>query len=353
MESSKTQIFDQEHINNHINGAPLPKLTPDDNRSVMQPKGLQRLEELIFTEEAYTEKEQIADLVGDLSLSVKHLLTIQLNHPIYHRYVFEAARYELVRIIALGVTGFEHPVTDRSIPESAIALQAVSDGISLYYPLLEEDHAPLTQSLAKQFQEAVQFLEAHTDFDTFDRLAFLKDHINPLFANLLKAHKALGIPLPEEYYPTGQKFSIRYEAENIFDRQFINPFYFTEQLERQYSDATVKLGAYLFFDPILSHNLQQSCASCHQPSKAFTDGLAKSKANGADGEVNRNAPTVINAAYSRRLFYDLRAEKVEQQISHVVFNEKEFNTSFFEIFDRLNQSEEKPLETMQHIPHSD
>ncbi|MEO1418886.1 MAG: cytochrome c peroxidase [Bacteroidota bacterium] len=333
-------FYDQEHINNHINGAPLPKLTPDDNRSVMEPKGLQRLEELIFDEGAHAESQQIVRLVDDLGLAVRQLLTIQLKHPIYHRYVFEAARYELVRIMALGVTGFEHPMTDRSIPESAIALQAVSDGMALYGPLLRDEYAPLADQLEAQFVHAVAFLEENEDFDSFDRLTFLRSHLNPLFATLLKVHKALGIPLPEEYYPSGQKFSIRYDSENIFDPQFINPFYFSEQVEHQYSEEVVKLGAYLFFDPILSHNLQQSCASCHQPSKSFTDGLAKSRANGVDGEVNRNAPSVINAAYSHRLFYDLRAGSLEQQVSHVVFEEKEFNTNFFEIFERLNQSEE-------------
>ncbi|MEM6802960.1 MAG: cytochrome c peroxidase, partial [Bacteroidota bacterium] len=81
-------------------------------------------------------------------------------------------------------------------------------------------------------------------------------------------------------------------------------------------------------------------ASCHKPELAFTDGEKKSIARGFDGTVDRNAPTLINSAYSARLFLDLRAEKLEDQIHHVIFNEKEFNTNFFEVFDRLKQSDE-------------
>jgi len=38
----------------------------------------------------------------------------------------------------------------------------------------------------------------------------------------------------------------------------------------------VELGRHLFFDPILSSDSTQSCASCHDPELAFTDGLAVS-----------------------------------------------------------------------------
>src|SRR5262245_6887283 len=42
------------------------------------------------------------------------------------------------------------------------------------------------------------------------------------------------------------------------------------------SAAKVELGRHLFYDTRLSGNGTQSCASCHQQAKAFTDGLARS-----------------------------------------------------------------------------
>ena len=40
------------------------------------------------------------------------------------------------------------------------------------------------------------------------------------------------------------------------------------------SEAKVELGRYLFYDKQLSFNRQQSCASCHEQARAFTDGRA-------------------------------------------------------------------------------
>lgn len=58
--------------------------------------------------------------------------------------------------------------------------------------------------------------------------------------------------------------------------------------------ALVELGAALFVEPALSGNGTQSCASCHQAARAFTDG--RPTALGSTGEANvLNTPSVVNA----------------------------------------------------------
>ena len=57
--------------------------------------------------------------------------------------------------------------------------------------------------------------------------------------------------------------------------------------------ALIELGRLLFFDPRLSANRMQSCASCHQPELAYTD--ARRVAIGSTGEHHtRNVPTLTN-----------------------------------------------------------
>lgn len=66
------------------------------------------------------------------------------------------------------------------------------------------------------------------------------------------------------------------------------------------SEAKVDLGRFLFFDRRLSGNGSQSCASCHQQDKAFTDGFATSR--GSTGEfTHRSAQPLANVAYSPML----------------------------------------------------
>ncbi|MCH9696500.1 MAG: c-type cytochrome [Gammaproteobacteria bacterium] len=74
----------------------------------------------------------------------------------------------------------------------------------------------------------------------------------------------------------------------------------------------IALGKRLFFDKRLSANAKVSCASCHQPDKAFSDGLAK--ATGINGMVGqRNTPTILNAVFYTSFFHDGRADSLEQQ----------------------------------------
>ena len=76
--------------------------------------------------------------------------------------------------------------------------------------------------------------------------------------------------------------------------------------------AKVALGKNLFFDRRLSGNNRMSCASCHVPSKGFTDGQAFSI--GVKGhKLTRNTPTILNLGFQKELFWDGRAKSLEEQ----------------------------------------
>ena len=91
--------------------------------------------------------------------------------------------------------------------------------------------------------------------------------------------------------------------------------------ENPMSTAKVALGAKLFADTRLSMTGQHSCASCHSPERAFTDGLALSR--GATGEaLPLNAPTLLNVAYNASLGWrDANLRTLEQQMRGPLFNE--------------------------------
>jgi cytochrome c peroxidase len=74
----------------------------------------------------------------------------------------------------------------------------------------------------------------------------------------------------------------------------------------------IDLGAKLFADPRLSGNGRRSCASCHRPELAFTDG--RRRALGLSGApLRRNTPTLWNLAWSKHYFWDGRAPTLEAQ----------------------------------------
>ncbi|MBI1899345.1 MAG: c-type cytochrome [Acidobacteria bacterium] len=82
--------------------------------------------------------------------------------------------------------------------------------------------------------------------------------------------------------------------------------------DNPYSPEKVELGKLLYFDRRLSADGTVSCASCHHPRFAFTDGQPVS--TGIKGQKGgRSAPTVINRAYSLAQFWDGRAATLEAQ----------------------------------------
>jgi cytochrome c peroxidase len=90
--------------------------------------------------------------------------------------------------------------------------------------------------------------------------------------------------------------------------------------------ARVALGQKLFFEPRLSGDGSVSCATCHDPARAFTDGRPLSV--GIHGRVGqRNAPTVLNALYNKTQFWDGRVNTLEQQAALPITNPFEMGSA--------------------------
>lgn len=97
----------------------------------------------------------------------------------------------------------------------------------------------------------------------------------------------------------------------------------------------MELGKILFFDTRLSINHQQSCASCHNPSKGFGDGLALGI--GTKGNVlGRNTPHLYNLGWSSIFMWDGREPNLESQALGPVVSEHEMDLPLDEMEKRLN-----------------
>lgn len=82
----------------------------------------------------------------------------------------------------------------------------------------------------------------------------------------------------------------------------------------------IALGNTLFNDKRFSSTGDVSCATCHDPAKAFTDGPLKTSEGIKKLTGTRNAPTVINAAYATTQFWDGRSADLEDQSQHPFVN---------------------------------
>ncbi len=90
----------------------------------------------------------------------------------------------------------------------------------------------------------------------------------------------------------------------------------------------LELGKALFFDRRLSINGEVSCATCHQPDKAFTDG--KILAEGV-GIARRHTPTLIGSALIPWFFWDGRADSLWAQALGPLEDPAEHGTDRFAV----------------------
>ena len=327
------------HGESRLNGAPLQKVNESDlQRTVVEPEGFQVIEEILFGDDPVDRKEELVELSHRLLYRVKGLHEFAGRMVIEDRHLFEAMREEILRISFLGLTGFDSPALANSIPEAAESMRGVEEGIGFYLEDLRNASPSLADDLEDDVKDALEYLEENNEFDTFDRLAFIRDYANPLYANLLNAHYALGYKTFPEV--SSYRRPVRYEAKTIFSPEAFDPFFYSPDPDDAPDQKRTELGRMLFFDPILSNNLRQSCASCHHPAQAFTDGLPKSIDITGEGKVGRNAPTLINGAFQSKFFWDGRAEHLEHQIESVLLNHSEMQVTFEKLIERLRQSPE-------------
>lgn len=99
------------------------------------------------------------------------------------------------------------------------------------------------------------------------------------------------------------------------------------------------LGLKLFFDVRLSKSQGVSCASCHEPQLGWSNGVAFSFGEHRQ-QITRHPPTLVGVAFHKTLFWDGRADSLEQQATDVILHPVEMNGQPGEIVARLEKEKE-------------
>ncbi|MBC8767778.1 cytochrome-c peroxidase [Arenibacter sp. BSSL-BM3] len=319
----------------YINGAPLPKVSEYfEAEKVIPPGGLQALDEAVYDSASIENLQHIKVLANGLKERVDFISKIHLPVHLKSSQIIECIRSGIVRIFTLGLTGYDTPGSVNGLKESVVSWQSMEITFLYFEAGLSPEAKSQFEAIKKYFTKGKRILNANTHFNDFDRLAFLKEVVNPLYATLLEFQNANRIAL-EPY----KKHAQNYKAKNLFDIDFLNTDFYSELVYLPLDNPkTIALGELLFQDPQLSRDNVMACISCHNPNKGFSDGLPKSVSNQKGVFTTRNAPTLMDAGYSTRYFWDMRAFDLEKQVVHVIDNDLEFNTDFNAIIAKLNKN---------------
>lgn len=308
-------------LTKRLNGPPVKEienadlLDPSLARAI-DPLGLQVIEQFIYPQLDTASRKALLSEAEHLVTNTGYLLTYFSNHDLADWRILDAAKLEIFRIIALGITGYDNALSLNSMQESAVCLQSLRDVVSLYIG------KQANSSLLGDLDTAISYLRQHTDFETFDRAAFITRFANTISFDIAQLEQSL--PGPKITYNR----LLRQEAKTIFDADAFNVDAFSPGPAFHITAAKTALGEKLFYDTRLSGTGTRSCATCHRPDLAFTDGLAKpADIHDPAKLLKRNVPTLINAALQSNYFYDMRALTLEDQTRDVLTNKAEMDGS--------------------------
>jgi len=267
------------------------------------PIGLQVIETLLYESGDPARKRQLLEQSSAVAGSASDLLSLLYDFHAEDKQILESLRIELLRVIALDITGYEAPYLKTGITEAAAALQSIQYQLEPYSP---------DYSLHHLLQSTIAYCNAHSDFNTFDRLLFLKYYALPL-------QKALSSFIRNKSLYLNTNKLLNYDADNIFSPNALT-------IPGTGNPQLIAAGQKLFYDRSLSGSNTRSCASCHMPEKKFTDGLITPLTMDGHSHLDRNAPSLLYAGLQHRQFWDGRANTLEEQIVAVLKDPKEMHT---------------------------
>jgi cytochrome c peroxidase len=305
-----------------LNGPPIPffeEAEPD--KMQQEPEGLQLIESELFPTISPGNIPAIKNQVSEISKYIEELSSIQESFEMNEENVFDAIMEELYRITALGISGFDSQVAINSLPECSSALTGLQLIIGFHEQSYEEILPGKHRQLDSLLTNANAYLQQNPDFNKFNRMDFILQYLNPVTSIIAKYKNARNL----KDNPSAIFYSAIKKNGTLFDPAAFDPYRFLD--DHSTSRSKIELGRRLFFETRLSSDNTRSCASCHQPSKAFTDGVKTASALDGHSPLRRNTPTILNAALQRNLFLDSRSTSLETQVMEVLNNALEMSGS--------------------------
>lgn len=296
-----------------LNGAALPRTEDDNPMTVYPPHGFQVLEEMIFDEgDPNRDSLLLVELRSMQQMITQFETQPQRAFKFKNEPVMNAVRLAVIRMMTLGITGFDSPVAAYSLPEAAATIEAVRDILGVYEPAITAN--PL-------FEEAIRYLNTNHSFNRFNRLDFITSYAQPIYALIARIGNKPAFAAAPDRRPLNNA------EEDFFSGRIFNPDFYGPPERFASTPERIALGKKLFFDPLLSSGSTRSCATCHKPELAFTDGLKTAPALDGKTYLTRNTPTLWNSVFQTRQFWDSRTALLEHQLNAVVHNLQEMGGS--------------------------
>ncbi len=318
-----------------INGGTASEIEDDDEPDfIIYPHGFQVIESVLYGDDVKDHKQQLLNETDSVSVLLEGCTQAIQTMNLGPRVFFEALQLQLIRLFMITAVNMETPLCKHASEELISSFNGMKEVIHRAYPMQYTGRSMVLRVFIETLESTAGYISAYTSIDQIDYIKLYSKFYIPLSDQLRTAR---GNMASDNY---GSTTAIDLNASSVFEKSAFNTFFFNPSQTKTGSPERASLGQKLFFDPALSANNQRACASCHQPQKAFTDGLPKSLAMDGKQIVSRNAPTLINAAIQGRLFHDARTMNLENQADEVLSNPLEMHHDLSSSIKKLKRSPE-------------
>lgn len=314
---------------NMFNKAPVYEIE-EPYMEYQSPIGFQVVEDLLFEDNVFEHKTALQEQVNALHSTASDIPATMYQFSCNEEQLFISMNEELIRIMSLGITGYDAPLMKSGIEESGIALQSIA--FILQENLKKHPQNQHGSDALSLFEAASMKMVGCKDFDNFDRLELITDYLLPAQQNLLIYFRTL-------YPEIGKDAVFNYKTDHLYSPDALRKDMFDKAAVTDTSIAMIRLGKRLFFEKKLSGNNRKSCASCHKPEKYFTDGLPKSQNFTETGNTARNAPSLLYSAYQHGQFLDARDSSFEKQVYSVLQNPDEMHMLLVDLPEKLSDKD--------------
>ncbi len=178
-------------VGHRANGPALPYYKEDTGK-IMRPFGLQKLEESIF--DGGTSEEQFHVEVRLTKGLLKNLENNIKDRPLNAQRFFIATQQQLLRILSHGISGFDTPVSHLGLMESGISLGSLKEAYTnSVATIIKAKDKALDSLISQQIDGAMDYVNTHTDFDSFNRYQFIREHLNPITRSWTNIRNSSGL----------------------------------------------------------------------------------------------------------------------------------------------------------------
>jgi len=168
-----TDYFNQYETKS-LNGPAIPRIESEIADKIIPPGGFQAIEQLLFSEWKSSAYSELISLLDEMLATLAKMKDEpDRKYKFSEELVWDAIRSAITELTTKGITGFDSPTANYSLPEAAASIEGIKSLLFFFKVKLEQKEPALFSALTLLSGKSVLYLHQNSHFNNFNRLFFI------------------------------------------------------------------------------------------------------------------------------------------------------------------------------------